>query len=161
MNCNSQIKGDLIMNKNVSLTWIVFISLTLTLVGCSKKEPDSTQTAPQQTQQAELKVKLFFEMGNESDVIEIKTFQTEKAYSFCYDAESFYKLEITGNVGNISINVVEDGTIIFKKESFNVEGNSSFSNKDFNLEMGSTYQIRIFQGEVVLFEGNVNSHGCN
>ncbi len=41
------------MNKNVSLIVLFFISLTLTLVGCSKKEPDSTQTAPQPIQQAQ------------------------------------------------------------------------------------------------------------
>ncbi len=82
------------MNKNVSLIVLFFISLTLTLVGCSKKEPDSTQTqtAPpilaESTISETLLSPLILTPLNDSSDIGVITFSQNDETIFYYDAKS-------------------------------------------------------------------------
>ena len=81
-------------------------------------------------------------------------------YTFCYDSEEFNSLQILG-IGEKLTLVVKDGNkVIFSKSEFDIKDKISFTTKDFNLEMGSTYTITINQNEKSLFKGKIDSQGC-
>jgi hypothetical protein len=50
--------------------------------------------------------------------------------------------------------------VIFSKSEFDIKDKIRFTNKDFNLEMGSTYTITINQNGKNLFRGVIDSQGC-
>ena len=155
----------------------------LTSCGGEKKE-NSTQNAKATTsnekvvenpveeekiEPANLTCKLFFkgndmedEDGNISKgrIDERDDFRTKKAYTFCYDSESFSSLKIEGSGKKISIVIKEEGKSVFQKDNIDIDGNFVISKKDVNFQMGNKYTISITQEENNIFLGKIDSQGC-
>ena len=139
-----------------------------TYVPVNSQINDIDNTNP--TQLADLKLRLFFknmdatdENGNiteEGTIDERTDFQKDKGYTFCYDSEDFYKFEIGGTGKNISIIIIEDGKIFFRKDNFEISGKKIFTTQDFIFSGMAEYKITIMQGNIVLFEGKIDSQGC-
>lgn len=114
---------------------------------------------------ADLKVRLFFTRGENEEEYEIKDFNTKKTYTFCYDSETFSKVQIDGNADNITFIVkplepVEDKTfVIIKQENFAINGKKIYTNKDFDFNTNEI-RILIYQNKEILFDGSVKSEGC-
>jgi hypothetical protein len=87
-------------------------------------------------------------------------FRTKKAYTFCYDSESFSSLKIEGSGKKISVEIKEEGKSIFRKDNFDIDGTFVISKKDVNFQMGNKYTISITQNENNLFTGKIDSQGC-
>lgn len=118
----------------------------------------------------DITVKLFFkgldfqdeETGKviKGEIGEHESFRKEKKYTFCYDSESFNKLEILGNGNGISIEVKDKETIIFSKQKIDLKDNIKFTTKDFDMTAGSVITITIKQDQTVLFKGKIDSQQC-
>ena len=88
------------------------------------------------------------------------SFRKEKNYFFCYDSEHFIRLEILGNGKALSIEVKEEDKVIFKEKNFELKDKIKYTDKDFNIGMGTKTTITIKQNETVLFKGVIDSQGC-
>jgi hypothetical protein len=88
------------------------------------------------------------------------SFRKEKNYFFCYDSESFNRLEILGNGKALSIEVKEEDKVIFKEKNFELKDKIKYTDKDFNIGVGNKTTITIKQNETVLFKGTIDSQGC-
>ncbi len=119
---------------------------------------------------SDITVKLFFKGQDFQDeetgkvikgkIGEHESFRKEKKYTFCYDSESFNKLEILGNGNGISIEVKDKETVIFSKQKIDLKDNIKFTTKDFDMTAGSVITITIKQDETVLFKGKIDSQQC-
>jgi hypothetical protein len=115
-------------------------------------------------------VKIFFRTrdmsayeGNKAskpEIVEIDEFRKNNKYTFCYDSEEYNSLQISGNGENLTLKVMDGDKVIFSKSEFDIKDKIRFTNKDFNLEMGSTYTITINQNGKNLFRGVIDSQGC-
>jgi DNA-directed RNA polymerase subunit RPC12/RpoP len=130
---------------------------------------DQPQNSVSPIQQADLKLHLFFKNMDYTDdngiiqqgtVDERADFQKDKGYTFCYDSEEFVKLEVDGTGKNISLVINEDGKIFFRKDNFEISGKRIFTTQDFVFLGMAEYKITIKQGNIVLFEGKIDSQGC-
>lgn len=136
----------------------------------------------------DLKVKIFFkELAHNYDIYysgeksnttgkirDKKLFQKEKKCTFnsadctgfgesCHIREVFDNLIIYGKGENISVIILNNEKVIFKKEEIDLKGEIKFSKKDFKLDNTNTkYKIIIKQGKNLLFEGNIDetSQAC-
>jgi hypothetical protein len=155
----------------------------LTSCGGEKKE-NSTQNAKETTsnekvvenpveeekiEPANLTCKIFFKSNDMEDeegniskgrIGERDEFKTKKAYTFCYDSESFSSLKIEGSGKKISIDIKEEGKSVFRKENIDIDGDFVISKKDVNFQMGNKYTISITQEENTIFTGKIDSQGC-
>ena len=87
-------------------------------------------------------------------------FRKKGKYTFCYDSEEFNSLEISG-IGEKLTLVIKDGKkLVFSKSEFDIKDMIRFTTKDFNLDMGATYTITLYQNEKSLFKGVIDSEGC-
>ena len=91
---------------------------------------------------------------------EREDFRTRKAYTFCYDSESFSSLKIEGSGKKISVEIKEEGKSVFRKENIDIDGDFVISKKDVNFQMGNKYTISITQEENTIFTGKIDSQGC-
>ena len=98
---------------------------------------------------------------SKGEIYEIKNFEKEKNYLFCYDAEYFNRLEILGNGKSLSIVVKNNGETIFSKENFELKDKIKFTDKEFTITIGSKITITIKQNETFLFKGKIDTQGCN
>jgi hypothetical protein len=135
------------------------------IVSDTVSKTDSNQSIIQKKTESEktteipsLNVRLFFsERGSTDKPYEIKDFNKKKSYDYCYDVEEFDKLQIEGNAQHISIIVKTGTTIHLKQENIEIIEKRTYTPKDFDINEGS---IIITQGNKVLFEGKIESHGC-
>ena len=130
---------------------------------------DTTKKNVIQLNSSDIKVKIYFanwdgtsEGGKQkkSNSQEVKNYQRDKKYTFCYDSEIFDKLILLGNSDNISLMVYNGSNIAFKKENFTIVEKVIFQTSDFSFGMGDKYKIRIKKGDSILFEGRIDSEGC-
>jgi hypothetical protein len=132
---------------------------------------DSTdKTQSEKIERANLDCKIYFDVSDFTDeepqttkglVQERKQFSAKKAYTFCYDSESFHHLTISGKGKQLSILVEEDKKVIFKKINFDLDGKLTFSSKEIEIGGGSSkYTIIVKQNETIIFKGEVDSQGC-
>jgi hypothetical protein len=136
----------------------------------TSKENEKTVEEPKQKEPAKISCRLYFkgfdftneESGEKTKgtVAERESFRTYKAYTFCFDSESFYQLTITGTGNNLSFTVNNGNKQIFKKENIELKDKLTFTSKDFNFDMANTYSIVIKQEDKVIFNGKIDSQGC-
>jgi hypothetical protein len=136
----------------------------------ASKENEKTDDEPKEIEAANISCKLYFKGFDFTDeesgemikgtVAERENFSTKKAYTFCYDSESFEKLTITGTGNNLSFTVKDGNKQIFKKENIELKDKLTFTSKDFNFDMAKTYSIVVKQDDKVLFNGKIDSQGC-
>ena len=50
--------------------------------------------------------------------------------------------------------------VVFKNQNFELKTKIKFTDKDFNIGMGSKTTITIKQNETILFKGEIDSQGC-
>ncbi len=119
---------------------------------------------------ANVAVKLFFRGRDMSgyegyedykpETSEIEEFSKKNKYTFCYDSEEFNSLQLNGTGEKLTLLVKDGNKVIFSKSEFELKDKIRFTTKDFNLDMGSTYQITLTQNEKILFKGVIDSQGC-
>jgi len=97
---------------------------------------------------------------HKGEINERESFRKERKCIFCYDSEFFNRLEILGNGKELSIEVKEEGKVVFKNQNFELKTKIKFTDKDFNIGMGSKTTITIKQNETLLFKGEIDSQGC-
>ena len=171
--------------KSISTIIVSFLISCAFLTSCGgEKKESSTQNAKETTsnekvvenpveeekvEPANITCKVFFKSDDieEEDgtiskgtIGEREDFRTRKAYTFCYDSESFSSLKIEGSGKKISINIQEEGKSVFRKENIDIDGNFVISKKDVNFQMGNKYTISITQEENTIFTGKIDSQGC-
>lgn len=107
-----------------------------------------------------LNVRLFFKRVGNEEGYEITDFNTKKTYTYCYDTDSFSKLQIEGNADHITV-IVKSGEsgeyVHLRNENFEIKGKKIYTNKDFDVDECT---IIITQNNQVLFEGRIESFGC-
>jgi hypothetical protein len=136
----------------------------------SNEEVVKNPVEEEKIEPANLTCRLYFksndmedEDGNISkgDIGERDEFRTKKAYTFCYDSESFSSLKIEGSGKRISIAIKEGNKEIYKKENIDIEGAFVISTKDAMIQGGNLkYTISITQEENNIFLGKIDSQGC-
>ena len=138
-------------------------------INIKKVTIDSSKKSSNEIQNADIKIKIYFadwggtgENGKQmkSNSREVKNYQKEKKYTFCYDSEIFDKLVLLGNSDNITLLVYKGSDVTFKKENFIIREKVVFQTSDFAFGMGEKYKIKIKKGDSVLFEGRIDSEGC-
>lgn len=169
---------------NLIILLVIFLgSFIFESCGGEKKE-SSTQNAKESSlnekvvenpveeekiEPANLTCRLYFKSNDMEDedgniskggIGERDEFRTKKAYTFCYDSESFSSLKIEGSGKKISIEIKEEGKSVFQKDNVDIDGNFVISKKDVNFQMGNKYTISIKQEENNIFIGKVDSQGC-
>ena len=97
---------------------------------------------------------------HKGEIYERESFRKERKCIFCYDSEYFNRLEILGNGKELSIEIKEEGKVVFKNQTFELKAKITFTDKDFNIGMGSKTTITIKQNETILFNGEIDSQGC-
>ena len=97
---------------------------------------------------------------HKGEIYERESFRKERKCIFCYDSEFFNRLEILGNGKELSIEVKEEGKVVFKNQNFELKTKIKFTDKDFNIGVGSKTTITIKQNETILFNGEIDSQGC-
>jgi hypothetical protein len=130
----------------------------------SKTEPEKEITP------TNVLVKIFFRTRDMSgyegyedykqETSEAVDFRKKNKYTYCYDSEEFNSLQISGTGEKLTLVIKDGNKVIFSKSEFDIKDKISFTTKDFNLEMGSTYTITINQNEKSLFKGKIDSQGC-
>lgn len=134
------------------------------------RDTTSTRVATEKEEPANLTCKLFFmgfdftdeETGEttKGEVSERKDFYKKKAYTFCYDSESFHQLTLNGKGKHLSFYISSGKQQVYRKEDFELADKLNFSSKDFSFEMGKTYSITIKQRDSIIFDGKIDSQGC-
>jgi hypothetical protein len=160
---------------NSFLKFALFISISFALFsGCNNESPVNIKQKndsihPLKSNNITPNVKIFFksfdgidEEGNEYKSIsqERIPFSKEKKYTFCYDSEAFEHIWIQATGENFTIIVKNSESAVFTKENVKINKEICFTNKDFDFNIGVSYQIIIKQNNTVVFEGTIDSQGC-
>lgn len=176
------------MKKLTSILGIT-IALSLALYSCGNNETASANkqkaieskphSAPVTYQEpapeipvvpAEVSCRIYFKSDDFTDeetgefikgkVAERKDFSKSKAYTFCYDSESFDHLTIKGKGENLTLIVKQGKKVLFKKEQINLVDQLNFTFKQFDFSMGETNTIELFQNDKSVYRGKIDSQGC-